>query len=808
MRWPARWGIAAKLAATLAAMLLVGILVVGALVYRNAEEVLQESAARQLDHTAEVVDLHLRDYLADLKTDIQFLAATPAVRRASRTMNGADGAEGPVSDDVVGTFEAFLRQHPEYFQARLIGRSNDGRERVRVEREGGEVIVTPLDSLQAKGHRDYFQAAMQLPPDTLYISDINLNREYGRIEQPEIPTLRAAVPLYADAGEPAGIVVLNVDFGRVMRQLQARVPDPMEFYLANSRGDFLIHPDSGMAFGFERGTPHPIQETFPKAAPFLRTESGLSRLLQIEPEVHYLRRLGGGSDRASLKLLLGLTAPYDAVFAGVRDVQRSTMLVMLLLALVAVGLAVTFGHLLARPLQRIGRAAERLGRGDDPAVDGDLPTGRTDEIGVLAGAFAEMSTRLREQMEALVEARNRAEDANRMKSVFLANMSHEIRTPLSVMVGYGTLLEEELEGQHQEYAQSIARGGRRLTETLTSVLTLAQLEGRGEELDLTSEPLNVAREVEEVASLFEREAEQKGLTLAVHVAPEARSAHANLDRGGLTSILQNLIGNALKFTERGAVTVLVERPCQSSRTASDGTGDEVLIHVEDTGIGMSDSFVDTVFEPFVQESTGYTRGYEGSGLGLAIAKQLADRMGGTLSVESVPEEGSHFTLRFPLSPAPRLEERSPQVSPSEKTAPEPPASSGAPQRILVVEDNYETRLLVKLLLEESYELEQAATAEAGRAAASEAAERGRPFDAVLVDINLGDGADGTDLLRRLREMPSYAETPVAAVTAYALPGDRGDLIAHGFTEYLSKPFRPDQLRELVEHLLSAEAPAA
>lgn len=251
-------------------------------------------------------------------------------------------------------------------------------------------------------------------------------------------------------------------------------------------------------------------------------------------------------------------------------------------------------------------------------------------------------------------------------------------------------------------------------------------------------------------------------------------------------MLQNLIGNAIKFTQTGGIVVSVER-------SSDG---KVLVHVTDTGIGISPEFLPHLFDSFSQESTGLARHYEGSGLGLSIAKQLAEKMGGTISVESVKGEGSRFTISFPLSAAPP--ENGTEAVPSE-----PSSEDLSHKRLLVVEDNEDTRLLMESLLESMCTVEVKARAVEAVARARTAAEvEERPFDAILADINLGTGPSGYEVLRELRTVPAYREVPIAAVTAYALPGDREKLLAEGFDAYLGKPFTAEELISLVEHLLA------
>ena len=386
-------------------------------------------------------------------------------------------------------------------------------------------------------------------------------------------------------------------------------------------------------------------------------------------------------------------------------------------------------------------------------------------------------TQLREAMEA-------AEAANKAKSVFLANMSHEIRTPLTGIIGFTSHLASRVGDHERKYVELIERSGHRLMDTLESILTLARLESGRVSMQLT--PLNVAEETEEIVQLFVPRAEERGINLSVEISDEARSAMARLDSGAFGSILQNLIGNAIKFTNEGSVRVFV--------FLKDGN---IGISVSDTGIGISDEFIENLFDPFKQESSGLSRSHEGSGLGLSIAKGLAERMYGTIDVESRQGEGSTFTLVVPQY---RTEDgKEPPRTP--ENAKQTPAINGVvrPQnaRILLVEDNADTRFLIESLLEDSFSIRTAADAETALQLVSD-----QTFDLVLMDINLGSGPTGEDVAGKIRSMKRFAEVPVVAVTAYALPGDREAILEKGFDAYLSKPFTGEELLESINAALA------
>jgi PAS domain S-box-containing protein len=263
----------------------------------------------------------------------------------------------------------------------------------------------------------------------------------------------------------------------------------------------------------------------------------------------------------------------------------------------------------------------------------------TDDGGEVVRVFGygvDMTER-KQREQNLLEAKEQAEKMNQLKTAFLANMSHEIRTPLTSIIGFAEVLAEEVSGPRKEMADLIQRSGGRLKETLTSVLDFARLEG--EAMSLSPERLDVGARVRETAELLRPQIQEKALTLTLDL-PES-SVEACLDGAALDRVLTNLLTNAIKFTEEGQITVALE--------ADD---DIVTLTVEDTGSGISEGFLERIYDAFEQESSGTARTHEGIGLGLTITQRLVDLMGGTIDIESAEGEGTRVTVQLPQTGAP------------------------------------------------------------------------------------------------------------------------------------------------------------
>ena len=275
--------------------------------------------------------------------------------------------------------------------------------------------------------------------------------------------------------------------------------------------------------------------------------------------------------------------------------------------------------------------------GDIRWLDHSARLGEVDIDGSAVVYHSGQDVTARKQAEAaLVAAREQAEELARLKTAFLANMSHEIRTPLTGILGYAELLADEVGDEHRDFVTAISTSGVRLLETLNSVLDLARLESDGVRPDLRR--VDVSSEVRAAVAVMQPLADRRGLALSVE-APAP--AEAMLDAACLGRIATNLVGNAIKFTEAGAVRVSV-----------DTVGESVRVRVTDTGIGIPDAFLPHLFDEFRQETDGPARIHEGSGLGLAITRRLAELMGGTIAVESRRPGGSSFTVTFPAAASP------------------------------------------------------------------------------------------------------------------------------------------------------------
>lgn len=488
----------------------------------------------------------------------------------------------------------------------------------------------------------------------------------------------------------------------------------------------------------------------------------------------------------------------DEAFAPLTRMRRITWVTVTVLASMISGIAFYFGRSLGNAVLRLSEATARMALGDFRVrAESNGPK----ELAELAASFNQMSGRLadlytgletkvkerdieieaRKQAEsALISAKDAAESASRAKSIFLANMSHELRTPLNAILGFAQILErdETFDERHRRKLETINRSGKHLLAVINDVLEISRIEAGKTEIQ--SEVFNLCEMLASVTDMVRVRAEAKGLAFASEQRGEL-PAYVSGDGHRLRQVLINLLGNAVKYTEQGTVTLRIQ-----------ANQDEIHFEVADTGIGIAAKDLPRIFGAFYQTEAGIAKG-EGTGLGLTISREFVRLMGGEIDVSSRPGQGSVFAFTLPL---PEAEAPALSVKPSRVVG---LAGKHSPIRVLVAEDNPDSRELITLILR-GVGFEVRAVTNGRKAIAC--FESWHPHF-IWMDMRM-PVLDGYEATKAIRTLPGGQDVKIAALTASAFHEDRRAMLSAGCDDMLPKPVDENRLFRVMGDLLGLQ----
>ena len=388
--------------------------------------------------------------------------------------------------------------------------------------------------------------------------------------------------------------------------------------------------------------------------------------------------------------------------------------------------------------------------------------------------------------EELITAKEKAEESSRLKSSLLMNFNHELRTPMNGILGFARILKEaHSTPENIDMADTILTSGKRLMATLNSILDLAHLES--DQTHLHPEIVDLDEEIIKVMANYRDLAAKKNIGL---LDLSKQQIFAEIDRKLFYNVMLHLVDNAIKFTQKGAVTVEVTTETSNNKPLA-------VVKVVDTGIGIKPDQTHYIFEAFRQGSEGLARTYEGTGLGLTLCKKFVDLMGGTITMESTPGEGSVFTIRFPRRIVRReIREAKPGKSQYPATTYIETEEAKRPW-ILIVEDNKANADLIGYFLDSFCHVDQVSD---GYSAISHTIAR--QYDLILMDINLSSEMNGIEATRAIRIQDNYHDVPVVAITGYAAPEERERIMHFGFDQFIAKPFDKETLVSKIREILN------
>lgn len=376
----------------------------GLYAYTQSRQMLIDSSQDKLLTATKVLALRFSHSVAAVGSDVQLLASLPAIKQLSA--NPSDhGKTAYFKKQLEEVMVGLMRTHPEYFQIRLIGVADYGRELVRVDRAGNDIKAISENDLQEKAHFPYFFKTIKLTPGDFYLSSISLNKEEGSHAGQGQPTIRIATPVQTPDGSTFGVIVINVDLNSLFTFIRKDIPADISLVLTNQEGDYLIHPIAARAFGFDKGVRYRLQTDIDELTPLLAREDQEQVVLNTRdiakpdnPAVAAFVKVPFVSHAEERYVVLGLQTPLRKVLQETRVLGLGIIQITVLFSLVAIGISLILARYLSRPLDMMANAVQRFAAGEPMS---GLPLHRDDEIGYLANSFHAMAARLSARVDEL-----------------------------------------------------------------------------------------------------------------------------------------------------------------------------------------------------------------------------------------------------------------------------------------------------------------------------------------------------------------------------------------------------------------------
>jgi len=663
-----KFSIVYKISLSAVVLVLVSVGVVGGLFYNKTTDLLVQHGLENIASEISEAGSQLQTHIDHQRRDTLFIARTPPIQGMLRALKNNNYDEKGKSTyrqwekRVQKIFIAILKSKPRYLQIRFLDQNGQELVDVHHELKNDEYHIHSKKKLQDKSNSIYVKETLKLAVGSIYLSEINLNREHGEVSKPHTEVLRSATPVYDEqTGKLSGLVVVNVEIGSKLRKIQKNIQDKnSEIFITNDRGGYLLHPDETKAYGFDLGKRFRIQEDFPQLANLFLPDNKDTRLTLYPKDTkgtHVVSFVKIPFDPVYPErfIAVGISELYASIVAKQSSVQSAVLNLALIIASVVTFLAIFFSYRLALPIKNIARVMDDYIHNRESKVN--MPFDDKSEVGDLARRYHSLIAEvedakahlkgLNRNLEVLVEERTgdlnvsriEAERANAAKSEFLSRMSHELRTPMNAILGFGQILDMESESFNeiqQSNIREILQAGYHLLDLINEVLDLSRIESG--KVEISMEDVSLDDVVQKSLSLISSQAKERHIEIVDKLSSNGYIVRADYTR--LKQVLVNLLSNAVKYnSESGQITL--------EAVQSESKPDRIRISVVDTGKGLTEDEISKLFTPF--ERLNEDDNTEGTGIGLVITKHLIEQMNGSIAVECIPGEGCTFWIELQLA---------------------------------------------------------------------------------------------------------------------------------------------------------------
>ncbi len=587
-------------------------------IFKISSNKIIENATSTLSHNNELVVAQFKTFIDDIQKDILFISKNPFLYEYI-----THPEDFKLESNLSSEFLALLSTNKQYLQLRLIGIENDGKELIRAEKFSTGSKIIEKSKLQKKGDRDYFIETMELPLDSIYFSEINLNQEYGKINIPIVPTMRIAKTIFHN-GKSFGIIIINIDLRYVFDELKEIAGTAYKLTLFNQDGYYLIHPDTSKTFGFEFGR-RPVVN-LPANFKFTDRKSQYQDKNELYSIIHYTYK------RSGYHLFFSLSADKNMLFSVFNQWKSDLLWITLFLTFLSLLIAIWWAQRQSRVFSSLIRSITEFGKNPDTVR---LQLNRNDEIGDVFKSFQEMADQINIHLREKELAKTEAEEANRAKQEFLENMSHEIRNPLQSILGITGMLEQNNPRPDQEaFINTLKFSSENLLTLVNDILDYRKLI-RGQ-IELHNKPIRLNYYLDNIIKSHSYEATNKKIRIRLSLEDSLNTKMLYADPVRLSQILHNLLSNAVRYSKPDSEVMLSVYKTNSNL---------VEFSVSDKGPGLS---ADNIFNILHQKPvSGASRKLQNVGLGLPIVINLLKLFESNLEIDSGINNGSVF--RFALN---------------------------------------------------------------------------------------------------------------------------------------------------------------
>jgi signal transduction histidine kinase len=608
--------------------------------YRGSVDALVASEEKDLSAKIDAAASGFDITINFAREEVVFLSKTPPIAgiiraRANGGIDPLDGTSEELWRNRLATiFTAILEARSEYSQVQYVGMKDGGHALVRVDQSNNrEIQRTPDDGLATNGDHPYFQDPARLSKGEAYLSEVDMNEEFSKIEKPYRPVIRVATPLFDESGNLQGALVINIDASRLFEIVDQTLGKGQLRYITNDSGDYLAHPDPGKTFAFDRGHRYRIQDDLPELSSlFGGGDSSYSGFVELSSERYlaFARRIYFDPRQSQRYLVFAELSPNRELLGRVTSLRDKTALITIGLLLASMAAVIWLARRLVRPLREMTKAAASLAVGNW-SIDLGAMTRQRDETGALARAFDAMVHEIKAREEELAARAKELTRSNEELAQFAFVASHDLQEPLRMVASYLELLSRRYQGKldadADEFIGYAVDGAARMKRLINDLLGYSRVSNA----PLKLETVDTGSVVNAAVKVLADRVKGTGAEVTIEPLPEVKADSVMVER-----LFLNLLDNALKY--RSELPPRIRFACERK-------DDFWKFSVTDNGIGIDPNFADKVFEIFTRLH-GREK-YPGNGIGLASCKRIVERHGGEIWIEPAPSGGSIFFFTLP-----------------------------------------------------------------------------------------------------------------------------------------------------------------